>query len=82
MKNTPQDTIKSMLATVSSLMEDVDLSKIKSESAAKRGCLSFQLPYEYKRKYESIQEKTSKQFGKALAEIIKRSIDKVDSSVA
>lgn len=40
--------------------------------------LTFWLPDEYKAKYDLLQERTKRKFGKLLKEVLKRSIDRVE----
>jgi hypothetical protein len=55
---------------------DLDFSDIVKDAHEDNEPLSVWIPSEYKAKFNLLQGKTNKEFGKRLKEIIKQSIDK------
>lgn len=62
---------------INTLLENLDLESIASSEPVERACISFWVPVAYKEKFEIIQDKSNKRFGKLFQEVLKSSIDKV-----
>lgn len=64
--------------TIDSLVAAFDLSQMPGDGPEELSPVTFWLPVEYKAKYDLLQERSKRRFGKVLKEIIKRSMDRVD----
>jgi hypothetical protein len=64
--------------SIDSLIENFDISEGKDENRATLNPFTFWLPHAYKIKYDQIQMRSKRKFGKILKEVLKRSIDKVN----
>jgi len=51
-----------------------------SSSTVEKTTLTLWVPTEYKRKFEELQDKTGKDFGKRLQKLITKAIDKVSTT--
>lgn len=64
--------------TLDAINDDFDLSDINTEDPEPKQPITLWLPVEYKLKFDLIQQRSKKRFGKHLKEVLKRSIDKID----
>lgn len=63
--------------TIDELILDIDLNASSLEKREDCRPITFWLPVAYKNKFDVIQQKSRRIFGKRLKEVIKKSIDKV-----
>ena len=65
--------------TIDSILDGFDKLKVNDEVEVNKKPITFWLPEEYKVKYEMLQGMTKNKFGKLLQEVVKKSIDKIDT---
>lgn len=66
-------------SSIDELIENFDFEEIESKDGSKQGgMVGTWLPDSYKTRYDELQTKTQKSFGKLVKKIIMHAIDKVD----
>jgi hypothetical protein len=66
-----------MKKTVKKIVDEFDFSKMRADPRGEVEPITFWVPCEYKAKYDLLQAKSGRKFGKLLKEVVKSSIDKV-----
>lgn len=65
---------------IDSILRDFNVNLKRSEDNEGSKTLTLLIPKKYKTKYDLLQQLTNKSFGKLLQEIVKKSIDKIDTT--
>lgn len=65
-------------ATSETGLDEFSLTENESDTSVPHEPLTFWIPTEYKSKYDQIQSRSRRRFGKHLKEILKRAIDKIE----
>jgi hypothetical protein len=64
--------------TIDSILENFELDNAPSWDKKTHQALTFWIPVEHKEKYDQIQFRSKKRFGKLLKEVLKKSIERFD----